>query len=232
VGYRVTGITITPELDGWTSWDIPDGRESTARTLLAYSAGPAITLLAGAALLLAGPFDGWLGAWRAGLATFAILWTLDLLAPIRREGLARDGWAIADLLAARREESREENGDHGAELNGVIGAVDAALLEGHPQKARDVCVRVFLAHGSTMKPLAWAALAVRLGLAGLLLNKPEFLAEEAAPFVAEAFRFSPHDPLVSAVQEAITREPSVSSAIRPTQPVAARLIALMPAVGR
>jgi len=65
VGYRVTGIGVTADLDGWTEWEAPEGRETAGRTIVALAGGPVITLALAAGLLVFGPMHGVLGGWRA-----------------------------------------------------------------------------------------------------------------------------------------------------------------------
>ncbi len=199
VGYRVTGIGVTADLDGWTEWEAPDGRETARRTIVALAGGPVITLALAAGLFVSGPLHGVLGGWRAGLGTFAILWTLDLLAPIRRQGIARDGWAIAEEWRG----GRAARGDHGPELNTMIEAVDGLLLKGEADRARQFLATMLGKRAADLPPPAWGALVARLALAHLSLGYP--LKADDAPLMADAVLHAPHDPVVAAVEAAFAR---------------------------
>lgn len=186
VGYRVTGITILPTLDGWTSWEASTERESTARTTVVTLAGPVVTLLFAAGLLAASAASGWLGAWCAGLATFAILWTFDLLAPIRREGIARDGWAISEMR----------------KFDAAVRQVDRALLGGNADEAHVRSYQLLAEQGGELRPHEWAEVAARFALAHLTLAQGLPVNEEAVGIVAAAGGYAPEDPVVAAVGDA------------------------------
>ena len=236
VGYRVRSIHLTACMDAVTEWDVPPGRESTARDMVAILAGPVAGMALSFGLLLM-PWHGFAGGWAAGVGTFGFLLTLDSMAPIRREiGVDRDGFVLARLL----DERRGERGDHGPEVNAVIAEVDEVLLAGDPVRARTQCSEALDAMEPDPPRPAWSALAARLAIADLLgepqlrmlaLGYPSFVEKEAEPWSAEAVRRSPRDPVVAAARRAVAarlglEETPTASPRRPTPPEE-RLIALV-----
>jgi hypothetical protein len=215
VGYHVTGITILPTLDGWTSWEASPERESTARTTVFGLAGPVVTLLFAAGLLVASGAGGWLGAWCAGLGTFAALWTFDLLAPIPREGIPRDGWAISEMR----------------KLDAGVRLVDRALLTGDAEEAHVRSYQLLVERGGELRPREWAAIAARFGLAHLALAEGVPVNEEAVTIVSAAGGYAPEDPVVSAVGEAFAARTGsgfdVPSPLRPPTGTEPALLALL-----
>jgi hypothetical protein len=121
VGYRVLALRFVPWGDSWTEWEPPPGRETRARTLVALAGGPVVTLAVAAGLLAAVPAGGLVGGWRSGLATFAVLWTLDLLVPLGREGIARDGFAMVERLRVGPG-SVDPGGRRGAPVIDLLGS--------------------------------------------------------------------------------------------------------------
>jgi len=228
VGYRVIRVGITADLDGWTEWEAPPGRETTGRALVALAGGPVITLVVATGLFVSGPFRGALGGWRAGLGTFAVLWTLDVLAPIRRDGIARDGWA----MAKQWRDGRASRGDHGPDLNMMIEAADGLLLNGDAGGARQFLATTLAERGGGLPPLAWGALVARLVLAHLSCGYP--VIEGEAPLMADAVLCAPHDPVVAAVATAFAGhlgwDRPEPPAARPPRRSEARVVALAEAL--
>jgi hypothetical protein len=198
VGCRGVRIGVTPTLDGWTSWEAGTGSARDAREIVALAAGPFVTLAAAAALVLPCDLQGLAGGWRAGLATFAVLLTADVLAPIPKDGVQRDGYAISEILRTRR----ADRGDHGAAINAALRRIEAHLWAGETRRSRALAWRVLTAGGENLDPRAWAAIAARVGVADLVSGDDSSITETRWA-IGHAIVLAPSDPVVRAVAEAV-----------------------------
>ena len=225
VGYRVTGIRLTDLGDALTEVERPPHRDTPGREAVFLLGGPAVTLVA-VGLLLVIPMDGFLAAWRAGAATFGVLWTADVLAPLDRPwGVERDGFVLARLWRERRQHRGMLSDADAA----IVQPIDELIIAGQLHQAR-LLINDHIELLTEERLALWGALLARAALLELLAHevRPTGPGSPADQYSADAVRLCPLDPVCVGVRRRFEQhngsELAVPSDVRPPTEEERRLL--------